>query len=83
LRTQQPERAEAHGGEHDALEQRLPQRLHVEHEQQVADRAEHQRAEDRADRAARAAEQRDAAEDDAAIEYSVYVPFAADARPNR
>ena len=55
--------AEADGGhQHHALEQRLPQRLDVEHEQQVADRAEHQRAEDRADRAARAAEQRHAAQ---------------------
>src|SRR5512141_447558 len=44
---QQPNGAEAHRGEqHDALEQRLPQRFDVEHEQQVADRAEHQRPED-------------------------------------
>src|SRR5262245_37256671 len=40
---QQAQRAQAHrGGQHHALEQRLPQRLEVEHEQQVADGAEHQ-----------------------------------------
>src|ERR1035438_2777879 len=56
---QQPDRAEAHGGQQNqALEQRLPQRIEVEDEQQIADGAKHQGAEDRADRAARTAEQR-------------------------
>src|SRR6185295_11438263 len=60
---QQPQGAETDGRrQHDTLEERLPQRLDVEHEEQVADRAKHQRAEDRADRAAGAAEQRYAAE---------------------
>src|SRR4051812_4210750 len=59
---QQPERTETDGRrQHDALEERLPERLHVEHEEQVANRAKHQRAEDCADRAARTAEQRHAA----------------------
>ena len=53
---EQPEGAKADGEKKNhALEQRLPQRLDVEHEEQIADRAEHERAEDRADRAARAA----------------------------
>ena len=38
--------------QHDALKQRLPQRIEIEHEQEIADGAEGQRAEDRADRAA-------------------------------
>src|SRR5450432_1856582 len=62
---QQPDRAEAYGcQQHHALEQRLPQRFDVEHEQQVADGAEHQRAKDRTDRAARTAEQRHSAQHD-------------------
>ena len=57
------EGAEADGEQqHDALEQRLPQRVEVEDEEQVADGAEGERAEDRADGAAPAAEQRHAAE---------------------
>src|SRR5690348_3340066 len=56
---QQPQRSQANrSGEHEPLEQRLPQRLHVEDEEQIADRAKHERPEDRADRAARAAEER-------------------------
>src|SRR3569623_448457 len=55
---QQAQGAQAHRGcQHDPLEQWLPQRLDVEHEQQVADGPEHQRAEDGADRAARPAEE--------------------------
>src|SRR5439155_18911779 len=61
--SQQPDRAKTNGrGQNDSLEQRLPQRFDVEHEEQIADRAEHQRAEDRANRAARTAEQRHAAQ---------------------
>src|SRR4029077_21201165 len=60
---QQPDRAQADGGDqHDPLEQRLPQRFDVEHEKQVADRANHQRSENGPDGAARAAEQRYAAQ---------------------
>src|ERR1044072_8319652 len=56
---EQAERAEAdRHQEHDAEEQRLPQSVEIEHEQQVADGAIDQRAEDRADRAAAPAEQR-------------------------
>src|SRR3954447_593948 len=59
---QQPECAEADGGrQHHPLEQRLPKRLDVEHEEQIADRAKHQRAKDGADRAAGTTEQRHAA----------------------
>ena len=48
------DRAEADRDEqHEALEQRLPQRLEVEDEEQVADGAEGEGAEDRADGAAR------------------------------
>src|SRR5690349_15600006 len=47
---------------HHTLEQRLPQRIEIEHEQQVADGEEGQRAEDRAYRAAAPAEQRHAAQ---------------------
>src|SRR5215831_9902283 len=57
---QRPEANRRH--QHATLEQRLPQRLHVEHEQQIADRAEHQRAEDRADCASRTPEQRNSAQ---------------------
>src|SRR4051812_86797 len=61
---QQPECAEADGGrQHHPLEQRLPQWLDVEHEEQIADRAKHERPENCADRAAGTAEQRYAAED--------------------
>src|SRR5437660_10504653 len=56
---QQPDGAETDGcGQYDPLEQRLPQWFDVEHEEQVADRAKHQRSEDRADGAARTAEKR-------------------------
>src|ERR1700736_3555088 len=59
----QPHRAKAYGRQqHDALEQGLPQRIEIEDEQEVADGSEHQGAEDRANRAARSPEQRDAAE---------------------
>src|SRR5215470_15402386 len=59
---QQPQRSQAHRRhQHDALEQRLPQRLDVEHEEKIADRTEHERSEDGADRTARAAEQGHAA----------------------
>ena len=62
---EQPEGADADGEhQHDALEERLPERVEVEDEEQVADGAEGQRAEDRADGAAAAAGERDAAEDD-------------------
>src|SRR5215813_10382357 len=55
---EQPERTEADRGQQDdAEEQRLPQRIKVKDEQQVADGTEDERAEDRADRAAAAAEQ--------------------------
>src|SRR5258706_5678977 len=50
--------------QHEALEQRLPERFEIEDEQQVADSAEHQRAKNRADCAARASEQRHSAEHD-------------------
>src|SRR5215469_16871477 len=57
--------AEAHGGEqHDALEERLPERRQVEDEEQVLDGAQHEGAEDRADRRAGAAIERSAADDD-------------------
>src|SRR4051794_34516101 len=60
---EQTDRAEADGGkQHHPLEERLPERVEVEDEEEVADGAEHQRAEDRADGAAGAAEQRDAAQ---------------------
>src|SRR5215472_4044465 len=62
---QQPQRSQAHSRhQHGALEQRLPQWLDVEHEQEIADRAKHERAEDGADRAARPAEQRHAPQHD-------------------
>src|SRR5258706_6596342 len=50
--------------QHDPLEQRLPERLRVEDEQQIADSAEHQRTKDRTDGAARTSEKRHAAEHD-------------------
>src|SRR6185436_20597078 len=63
--SQESQRAQGYGcDQHYALEQRLPQRLDVENEEEVADRAEHERAEDGADGAARAAEERNAAEHD-------------------
>src|SRR5688500_18239411 len=63
--TEQSERAEADRDQQDnAEEQRLPQRIEIEHEQQVADGAVDERAEDRTDRAAAPAEQRHAAEHD-------------------
>src|SRR5690606_1237566 len=59
LDAEQRERAEADGDEQDhALEKRLPQRVKVEDEEQVADRAESESSEDRADGAAAPAEQR-------------------------
>src|ERR1700688_2582385 len=58
-------RAEAdRGKQHDPLEERLEERRQVEDEEQVLDRAQHEGAEDRADRAACAAEERGAADDD-------------------
>ena len=47
---------------HDADEQRLQHRVDVEHDEKVADGAHDEGAEDRADGAARAAEQRRAAD---------------------
>src|SRR5437764_591318 len=61
----QPDRPEADRRQQDdALEQGLPQRLEIEDEQEIADRAKHQGAENRADRAARSAKQRHAAQYD-------------------
>ena len=52
----QPEGADADGEQqHDALEERLPERVEVEDEEEVADGAEGERAEDGADGAAAAA----------------------------
>src|SRR5690349_5176129 len=48
--------------QHDAEEERLPQRIEIEHEQEIADRAEDKGAEDRANRAAPTAIERDAAQ---------------------
>src|SRR5688572_21438436 len=61
----QAERAETDRDQQDNTEeQRLPQRIEIEHEQQVADGAVDERAKDRTDRAAAPAEQRHAAEHD-------------------
>src|SRR5688572_25707284 len=61
----QAERAKAHRDQqNNAEEQWLPQRVEIEHEQQIADGAVDERAKDRADRAAPPAEQRHAAEHD-------------------
>src|SRR5271165_7226644 len=56
----QPRSADANGcKQHEALKQRLPKRVEIEDEEEISDRAEHQRAEDGADRASRAAVERD------------------------
>ena len=57
----QAERAEADRYQQDdAEEQGLPERIEIEHEQQIADGTEDQRTEDRADGAAAATKQGDA-----------------------
>src|SRR5437016_14233969 len=64
LDPEQTERAEADRDEEDdAEEEWLPERVQIEDEEQIADGAEHEGAEDGADRAAGAAVQRGAAYD--------------------
>jgi hypothetical protein len=66
------ERTEGDGDQQDdALEQRLPQRIEIEHEQQVADGAEREGAEDRADGAAPPPNSETPPSTTAAIEFSV------------
>src|SRR5687767_2946294 len=63
--SEQPKGAKAHRCEQDdALHEGLPERFEIKNEEKIANRSENKGAEDRSDRASRAAEERGPADDD-------------------